>query len=101
MRDKYYDNRNLKNYGMYASPTLDPISIQADILNRTLTGDLSIQNPAATNSSVGPIDSLAEAHLQTEVNGILYNIPTVFNINKSSSYAWHILTLKALCIPPN
>ncbi|KAJ6189567.1 hypothetical protein N7519_004475 [Penicillium mononematosum] len=59
----------------------------ADILDRTLTGDSSIQNPVAINSSVDPIDSLAEAQLQAEANAILYNIPTVFNINKSSSYA--------------
>jgi hypothetical protein len=31
---------------------MDPISTQADILDRSLMGDSSIQNPAAINSSV-------------------------------------------------
>jgi hypothetical protein len=70
---------------------MDPVSIQAKILDRTLTGDSSVQNPTATNPPVDPIESLVEAQLQAEINAILYNIPTVFNI--CLSYAQHMLTI--------
>jgi hypothetical protein len=61
---------------------MDPISIQADIFDRT----------AAIDSPIDPIESLVEAQLQAEINTILYNIPKVFNI--CYSYVQYMLTIQ-------